>query len=85
MDLDRLGLIQAALYEPSEVKNKRGIYSYFPGEGIPSQQPTRHWKVTLHETMHCVRMFLLSQGRYGRWPKHQPSVKDGPSMANRRA
>ena len=63
MDLDRLGMIQAALYEPSGVKNKRGIYSYFPGRGIPRQQPTRHWKVTLHETMHCVRMFIYAGRR----------------------
>ncbi len=58
LDLDRLGCIQAAIYEPSGEKNKKGIYSYLPGMGIPPKTPTRHPRITKRETLTCMREFI---------------------------
>jgi hypothetical protein len=54
-DLDRLGYIQAAFCAPSGQPNKRGIYYYFPGSGIPPDQPTRHPKITPRGALDWMR------------------------------
>jgi hypothetical protein len=65
-DLDRLGYIQAAFYIPSGLRNKRGIYYYFPASGIPSEQPTRHPEITPRGALHWMRE---SRREWGRWER----------------
>ena len=54
-DLDRLGYIQAVYYLDSGLRNKRGIYYYYPGSGVPPEQPTRCPEVTPRQVLHLMR------------------------------
>ncbi len=72
-DLDRLGYLQAAMYERSST-GKRGIYCYLPGAGTPPSVPTRHPRITARDALACVRRFV--HGRRWNWCQ-RPYLKIG--------
>jgi len=54
-DLDKLGYLQAVLYEPSQQPNRRGIYWYYPSDGRPRKQATRNPDVTPKAVLARIR------------------------------
>jgi hypothetical protein len=58
VDLDRLGLIQAAMTVPSGEATKRDMYAYLPGTGLPPREPTRRFDINGRHTLACMRDFV---------------------------
>jgi hypothetical protein len=50
-DLDRLGYVQALIYENPTEPKKRGKYIYGPGPGFPPKTQTRHLRITDRQTL----------------------------------
>jgi hypothetical protein len=80
-DLDRLGYLQAAMYERSSI-GKRGIYWYLPGTGTPSNAPTRHPRITARDALACIRRFV--HGRRWDWCQ-RPYLGSASARSKRRA
>ena len=62
-DLDRLGLIQVAWYQRSDLAKMKGIYWYFPGSGRPPSRPTRRPDVTPREVLAYMREVACAERR----------------------